>query len=378
MSNPLHFQGFIRGVEYQAQLTEPLQRFVFEAFDVNTAPSYGLIQFDENAAIAYSKWVSPKRTRSYPFARIYNTYNAPKLLTIIPVVKDEGQDGDFDKIQYSTISWMNLLNVYIVLGYYEDAAKNNSPRQKQRQKLTKQRFQNEFIKAQILEISKYRQSALHWNKNLFEERFIQIFETALTAYQMISAQTSVQVHDYASARRYLDTIVADFEQFKQISLRSSQQASLREVATTHLHEYLADGAKATFHIENYLGGVYYLTADEVMFQDGQWMIQESKHSTRKALPDLSDIQDGLFKLIVYSNLSELKLGSVQVPFSVRLKLTGKPILGSLMMPCDAIALNHFLAVNRGVFTKRQCEIIVDLNKEAQSNNNLEIEVNAGN
>jgi hypothetical protein len=378
MSNPLHFQGFIRGVEYQAQLTEPLQRFVFEAFDVNTAPSYGLIQFDENAAIAYSKWVSPKRTRSYPFARIYNTYNAPKLLTIIPVVKDEGQDGDFDKIQYSTISWMNLLNVYIVLGYYEDAAKNNSPRQKQRQKLTKQRFQNEFIKAQILEISKYRQSALHWNKNLFEERFIQIFETALTAYQMISAQTSVQVHDYASARRYLDTIVADFEQFKNLSLKSSQQASLREVRTTHLHEYLAGGTKATFHIENYLGGVYYLTADEVICQEGQWMIQESKHSTRKSLPDLSDIQDGLFKLIVYSNLSELKLGSTNVPFSVRLKLTGKAILGSLMMPCEAIALNHFLAVNRSVFTKRQREIIVALNKEAQNNNNLEIEVNAGN
>jgi hypothetical protein len=39
-------------------------------------------------------------------------------LTVIPVLKDEGIDGDLDRIQYSTISWMNLLNIYIVLGYY--------------------------------------------------------------------------------------------------------------------------------------------------------------------------------------------------------------------------------------------------------------------
>jgi hypothetical protein len=85
-------------------------------FDINQAPTYGVIQ-TEDGEIAYSKWVSPKRTRSYPFARIYNTYNASKILTVIPVIKDEGQDEDLDKLQYSTISWMNLLNTYIVLGY---------------------------------------------------------------------------------------------------------------------------------------------------------------------------------------------------------------------------------------------------------------------
>jgi hypothetical protein len=82
-----------------------------EQFDVNESRAYGIIEA-QNTEVAYSKWGSLKRTRSYPFARIYNTYNASKILTIIPIIKDEGRDGDLDKLQYSTVSWMNLINIY--------------------------------------------------------------------------------------------------------------------------------------------------------------------------------------------------------------------------------------------------------------------------
>lgn len=98
MTTIQHFTGFIRGVKYRACLTENLTKVAFEAFDVNQSRAYGIIQTDD-AELAYSKWVSPKRTRSYPFARIYNTYNASKILTIIPIIKDEGKDGDLDKLQ---------------------------------------------------------------------------------------------------------------------------------------------------------------------------------------------------------------------------------------------------------------------------------------
>ena len=70
---------------------------------------------------------------------------------------------------------MNLLNIYIVLAYYESAEKSYKKGQENKEKLTNQKFNNEFVKAQIKEILTYRQSALHWNKNLFEERFTQIF-----------------------------------------------------------------------------------------------------------------------------------------------------------------------------------------------------------
>ncbi|WP_235656162.1 hypothetical protein [Fischerella thermalis] len=143
----------------------------FLDFNPNNSSASGIIQADD-MEVAYSKWVSPKRTRSYPFARIYNTYNSAKILTIIPVIKDEGKDGDLDKLQYSTISWMNLLNIYIVLGYYEDAEKSQKKNQSSKDKFTNQKFNSKFVKSQIQEIIEYKQSALHWNKNLFENALL--------------------------------------------------------------------------------------------------------------------------------------------------------------------------------------------------------------
>ena len=263
MPSILHFTGFIKGVTYKAFLTSNLSRVSFDEFDVNRSSACGIIQ-TQDTEIAYSKWVSPKRTRSYPFARIYNTYNASKVLTIIPIIKDEGKDGDLDKLQYSTISWMNLLNTYIVLGYYNDTEKSHKKDQSERHKLTQQKFDNNFIKAQIQQISEYRQSALHWNKNLFEDSFTDTFNKALRSYNSISEKTGVEIHSHRNMEAYIDAINRDFEEFKNISLKGSQNESKREAVTSHELEYLIDGLKATFCIENYLGGVYYLTPDEIL------------------------------------------------------------------------------------------------------------------
>lgn len=373
MTSILNFQGFIKGVAYRAYLVEELRRYRFLDFDVNTASSYGVIEL-ENGELAYSKWVSPKRTRSYPFARIYNTYNSQKVLTIIPIIKDEGLDGDLDKLQYSTISWMNLLNVYIVLGYYETASKNISEKQRGKQKITNQQFNNHFIKSQILEISQYKQSALHWNKNLFEEKFTDIFERALNSYSRISSTTGVQIHPQSRLRNYLEKVRHDFEKFKDISLRSSYRASVREVKTSHQLEYLADGLKATFCIHNYLGGIYYLTTDEVILKNGLWIIQESKNSRDKPLPDLSDIQDGLFKLIIFSNLSSLQLTNTEVMFAVKLKLTGRNIRGSILLPSPEEELENFLAINSTALNKEHKKIIKKLQIEVTHNQPLKIEI----
>lgn len=143
MSKILHFEGFIKNVTYQTFLNSNLQKIALDCFNVNQAKPFGIIS-SATTEIAYSKWVSPKRTRSYPFARIYNTYNSAKVITIIPVIKDEGKDGDRDKIQYSTISWMNLLNIYIVLAYYETAEKSRKKGQENKDKLTNQKFNNKI------------------------------------------------------------------------------------------------------------------------------------------------------------------------------------------------------------------------------------------
>ena len=371
----LHFTGFIRGVKYRACLTKNLTKVSFAKFDPNKSSANGIIQTDD-MELAYSKWVSPKRTRSYPFARIYNTYNAAKILTIIPVIKDEGKDGDLDKLQYSTISWMNLLNTYIVLGYYEDAEKSQKRGQFNKSKLTNQKFNSEFVKFQIQEIIEYKQSALHWNKNLFEERFINIFRQALDSYAAISSRTKVQIHSHVGMEKYLQAITGDFKEFKNLSLRGSQGASKREAATSHELEYLVDGMKATFCIENYLGGIYYLTPDEIFYTEKGYIIQESKNSTKRALPDLTDIQDGLFKLILYSNIDSLQLNGQQVDFSVRLKLTGENVRGQITLPDSLEEVEKFLKINASVFNKREENAIRKLLTETQRNENIKIEIKA--
>ncbi|MEH1989036.1 hypothetical protein [Nostoc sp.] len=374
MTEILHFTGFIKGVTYKTYLDENLSRISLDVFDVNKEKGYGLIK-SPIAEIAYSKWVSPKRTRSYPFARIYNTYNSSKVITIIPVIKDEGNDGDIDKIQYSTISWMNLLNIYIVLAYYEIASKSTKKGQINKNKLSNQKFSNDFVKFQISEILAYRQSALHWNKNLFEERFTQTFEKALDSYESISHQTGVIIHSRKGSDKYLDKIREEFEEFKNISLKGSHCASKREALTSHKLEYLVDGLKATFSIENYLGGIYYLTPDEIIFENNMYIIQESKNTSTASLPKLSDIQDGLFKLILFSNLDSLILNGQEVLFVTKLKLTGNNVVGSIIFPdASAEELEYFLGTNIKIFNANQKLVIKKLALEAQNNHKLKIEV----
>lgn len=371
----LDFEGFIKDVQYKAYLTDELPKINFKDFDINLSQTSGKLILHDGE-FAYSKWVSPKRTRSYPFERLYNTFNSPMRLTVIPVLKDEGLDGDLDRVQYSTVSWMNLLNIYIVLAYYDRAVKNKRPLQFLKNKITNQEFNAETVNDQIARISQYKQSALHWNRTLLEDSFVDVYKKALDSYENISKSTGVLMHDRMVQEHYLATIMRDFLSFKDISLRGSKGASVREVQTSHGYEYLSDGLKATFKIENYLGGTYYLTADEVVKENKVYVIQESKNSTKGFLPGLSDIKDGLFKLILYSNLHTLKLDGISVGFHSRLKLTGKKVQGSLLMPCNEVDLSRFFAENKGNYKNRDIEIIRKLNQEATNNHKLQILVSS--
>lgn len=173
---------------------------------------------------------------------------------------------------------------------------------------------------------------------------------------------------------YLSKLIQDFERFKAISLRGSQGAALRETRTAHGLEYLTDGSKPTFEIENYLGGVYYLTADEIVLEDQKFVIQESKNATLGFLPSLADIKDGLFKLILFSNLDSLTMNGDPIPFSTRLKLTGKDMRGSIRFPCAERQLRNFVDANEPRITQRQQVTLGKLNLEATNNRNLEIEI----
>lgn len=117
--------GKITGIKYQRFLADELKVFNFESFNINNSPSACIVT-NNNNNFAISKWVSPKRTRSYPYERVYNTLNSSKKITVIPVVKDEGAKGDRDYLQWDSISLMSLLDVFVILAFYDKAERKKT------------------------------------------------------------------------------------------------------------------------------------------------------------------------------------------------------------------------------------------------------------
>jgi len=122
--------------------------------------------------------------------------------------------------------------------------------------------------------------------------------------------------------------------------------------------------------------VYYLTVDEVVMDENgdSIIIQESKNSSKGFIPSLSDIKDGLFKLILFSNLDHLKLNSVAMEYKTRLKLTGKKVNGKLEMPCEERTLNDFLEENKNNCSLTEENVIRKLNMETGYNARLYIQI----
>ena len=159
----MEIKATITKIHYTVKLAEQLQKIELTDFNINDAPTACLVT-DGKASFAISKWVSPKRTRSYPYERVYNTLNISRKVTVIPIVKDEGAAGDRDYIQWDTVSLMSLLDVFVIFAYYDKADKAG-------QKITNQQFDNDYVLEQINAISTFHSSALHWNLDQLKEKF---------------------------------------------------------------------------------------------------------------------------------------------------------------------------------------------------------------
>ena len=370
----LYLKGFIRDVRYTPHLNpEKFERYDIAQFDVNDVQAYGLIDLGTPGNnLAFSKWVSPKRTRTYPFARIYNTFHFnTKKVTIIPIIKDEGAGTlNNDRINFITFSWMNLLNIYIVLAWYEDAERKPGTTDR----ITNQTLNIESVREKLIEVSQYQMTALHWNTTHFEEDFESVYLNAVDGYKKISQEENVAIHSPKNHLQTLEKFKADghfsLASFKETSLPRSYEAAHRESVTTHILESLEENTKGVFQISNYLGGQYYLTADEVYWEGSQLVIQESKNSSRGKLPSEDDIKDGLFKLILFANMEEVAVDErTDIQFITRLKLTGN-LIGDLSLPCPMEHVFNFSAENR--LTQAHQKRIILLNQEAHTNKKLQI------
>jgi len=306
-----------------------------------------------------------------------------KIITIIPIIKDEGKDSmNNDRINAITFSWMNLLNIYIILAYYETAEKKipekrkkaanigeKSTKTKKTELITNQKFNNDYIKEKIQDISRYKMSALHWNTKHFQDDFEKIWNKSIECYEKISKELNVKLHSFEDHRKVLEKFKKngkfDIETFKNYMNKRSKEAQHREVMTIHKLEALTGVNKAIFNISNYLGGTYYLTCDEVFIERGHFIIQESKNSIKRKLPSKNDIRDGLFKLILFSNIEKLEYNEKEVKFKTRLKLTGN-LEGELILPAPRSTILSFISKNQ--LKSNLKKTIINLNKESAQNN----------
>jgi len=293
----------ITGITYKPLLCRDLQTYPISdlLFALSQDGSF-ILRLDDKKRLALSRWVSAKRTRSYPYARVYDTLSFDaKKVTIIPIMKDEGKEGDRDFLQWDTISLMSLLGIYVIIGYYKDAEKS----QRYIHKITNQRFDIQYIKTEIKNILSYQSDALHWNLSQIE-KIGEIAKAALGSYEKISKNLGVVMHSQEFAERRINELIKGKETFMQLSRELAKKAQNRESITKQPKEKLS-GLKATLTIRNYLGGYYFFTCDEVKIENQRICLIEGKHSKQSLIPSLEDIKDGLLKMILFTNIKEVKI-----------------------------------------------------------------------
>lgn len=326
-------------INYKQFVNDNLKTSKLENFDINKSQGAFLISNDKET-IAVSRWISPKRTRSYPYERVYDTlaHNGKKV-AIIPVIKDEGLGGERDFLQWDTVSLLSLLDVHVVLAYYNSAEKNT----KRADQITAQKFDNTYIQARLKEIFDFKGTAREWNER--EAKSLKtVFEKAKSAYAEISKQTKTYLHDSTA----LDELIKYAEtpqKFIEFSRSKSEKAQDREFVTDQPKEALSTDTKAKVTINNALFGKYFFTCDETKIEEQTLYLIEAKHSQRAKFPSKNDIKDGLIKMMLYTNLQNVRLGTKKTNFKVQIRLTSNQLKGSTNSDAKIEEIDKFFAEN---------------------------------
>jgi hypothetical protein len=335
----------VTGIKYSPFLCRDLKTYDISVLDCALCQDGSFfLNINHNKQIALSWWVSAKRTRSYPYARVYDTLGFQgKKATVIPIVKDEGKEGDRDFLQWDTISLMSLLGVYTIISYYDNAERSS----RYRHKITSQRFDITHIKEEINNLLSYQSDALHWNLAQIEN-VGKIGKRAIDSYERISKELGIEMHSKESAIKRVNELLKGKENFMMLSRDLAKKAQARESITVQPKEKLS-GIKATLTIKNYLGGYYFFTCDEVNIENRTIYLIEAKHSKQSFIPSLNDIKDGLLKMILFTNLKEVKIDDISYN------------------PISILKLTTDLKLSMKALRKSQIEILNILKKESEEN-----------
>jgi len=351
--------GEVERIIYKQSINDKLREYKLENFDINRTTGAFLVSSGEEK-IAVSRWISPKRTRSYPYERVYDTLAfAGNKTTIIPVVKDEGLGGERDFLQWDTIQLLSLLDVRVILAYYSRATKNP----KRADQITAQKFDENYIRSRLAEALNFQGTTREWNERESKQLKI-VFEKARLAYREISKQTKTYLHDETALNdlvKYAETP----QKFIEFSRRKSRQAQAREFQTDQPKEALATDSKSKVTITNALFGKYFFTVDETRIEPKTVYLIEAKHSQRALLPSRNDIKDGLIKMMLYTNLRNVKVGAKPLNYKVQIRLTSSKLKGSINSDLSDEVLIKFCSDN--LIDTANKNFLVKLFQEAREN-----------
>ncbi|MCD9188216.1 MAG: VWA domain-containing protein [Pyrinomonadaceae bacterium] len=352
--------GNVEKIKYKQFVNDELRESRFENFDINKANGAFLVN-NGKETIAVSRWISPKRTRSYPYERVYDTLAHPgKKAAIIPVVKDEGLGGERDFLQWDTISLLSLLDVQVILAYYDSAEKNA----KRADRITAQKFDNNYILSRLSEIYEFQGTPREWNERETKQ-LKNVFEKAKLSYQKIAGETKTYLHD-ANALDELIKFAETPQKFLEFSRSKSQKAQTREFVTNQPKEALSTDTKAKVTITNALFGKYFFTCDETKIENKNVYLIEAKHSVRAKMPSKNDIKDGFIKMMLYINLQNVKVGTKPFVLKVQIRLTANQLKGSINSDTKDEEISKFL--NDNSFTEKDASFIKKGIQEARENN----------
>lgn len=351
--------GEIEKVNYTQFVNDDLREYKPGNFDINKSPGAFLLA-GEKEKIAVSRWISPKRTRSYPYERVYDTLVFKgKKATIIPVVKDEGLGGERDFLQWDTISLLSLLDVHVILAFYSEAEKNT----KRADQITGQKFDNNYILARLGEVFAFQGTPRQWNERETKQ-LKPVFEKARAAYREISKKTNTYLHD-ETALNELIAYAETPQKFIDFSRRKAQSAQSREFQTLQPKEALSTDTKGKVTITNALFGKYFFTVDETKIEPQLIYLIEAKHSQRALLPSKNDIKDGLIKMMLYTNLSKVKVGARAFDHKVMIRLTSSRLKGSIASDAKDAESAKFFSDN--LIDAASREFLKKLFQEAREN-----------
>ena len=95
--------------------------------------------------------------------------------------------------------------------------------------------------------------------------------------------------------------------------------------------------------------VYYFTSDEVELHNNDIWLIDAKHTKTDDLPSLGDIKDGLLKMMLFTNLVDIKIN------------------GKNLNPVPILKLTTGKGFSIDTLTDKQKELLETLKKEAKTN-----------